>query len=159
MKRKILAVIGVLSLLVGMSVIPMDNVKAAEPEAIVMNGSELLDMNIKESVGETVAQTRGVYLQTGSSSIGEVGTGKIKAGGTTIAQKTVSTIKLSVIVERLVSGSWARYTAWNVSDSNVISLTSSKTLTVPRGYYYRVRCIHSANSDSSNSNTSGIYID
>lgn len=157
MKKKLLSIIGVLSLVVSMGVAPMNQVKAAEPETVIVDGSILLDT--AESTGETEVQTRGTYLQKGISSIGEVGTGKIKVGGTTIAQKVVSTIKISVAVERLVNGRWERYTSWSASDSNTYSLTTSKTLTVPRGYYYRVCCTHSANSDISNSNTSGILID
>lgn len=157
MKKRILAAVGTLSLIVSLSAVPVNPVKAAEPEDVVIENSAL--SYEKESVGEIMLQTRGAYLQSGSSSIGEIGKGKIKVSGTTIAQKTVSEIKLSVIVERLVDGSWLRYHSWSVSDKNAYALTSSKTLTVPRGYYYRVRCVHSANSDISNSNTGGIYVD
>lgn len=157
MKKKALAVIGALSLIIGMSVTPINQVKAAEPETVVVDGSMLMDVD--ESVGESLAQTRGTYLQKGISNISKVGTGKIKVGGTTIAQKVVSEIGLSVMVERLSGSSWVSYTSWSVYGSNTYTLTSSKTLTVPRGYYYRVRCIHSANTDNSSSNTSGIYVD
>ncbi len=110
-------------------------------------------------LSEGIVQTKGQYLQTGSSSIGEIGKGKIKVSATTVAQKVVSKIKVSVMVERQVKGDWLSYTSWNASDTNTYSLTTSRTLTVPRGYYYRVRSVHSANTDVGDSNTSAIYVD
>ena len=104
-------------------------------------------------------QTKGQYLQSGSSKIVRAGVGKIAVGGTTIAQKTVSTIKVTVIIEQLVNGSWLRYTSWSESKTNTYSVSTSKTLTVPRGYYYRVRSIHNANSDRGHSNTNALYVE
>lgn len=110
-------------------------------------------------LSQGIIQPKGQYLQSGSSSIGEVGKGKIKVVGKTIAQQVVSKIKVSVMVERKVGNDWLSYTSWNASDTNVYFITTSKTLTVPRGYYYRVRCVHSANTDVSDSNTNAIYVD
>lgn len=156
MKKKLVAIITIITMMIGGVVtIPSETVRAAEETMV--DGSILLN-DAEESVGEMEPEARGQYLQTGSSSIGKVGTGKIKVSATTIAQKQVSTIKAAVMVERLVNGNWVSYTSWTASKTNAYSLTTSKTLTVPRGYYYRVRSIHSANSDIGNSNTSGLYI-
>lgn len=113
----------------------------------------------ESKLSEGLIQPRGQYLQSGSSSIGQIGSGKIKVSGTTIAQKLVSNIKVSVMVERKVGNDWLSYTSWSASDTNVYALTTSKTLTVPKGYYYRVRSVHSANTDAGHSNTSAIYVD
>lgn len=137
--------------------IPAEQAKAAE-EIITVDGSALLE-DAEESVGEMIMQTKGQYLQTGSSKIVRAGVGKITVGGTTIAQKQVSKVQVSVIVERLVNGSWLRYTSWSASKINAYSVATSKTLTVPRGYYYRVRSIHNANSDIGNSNTGALYVE
>lgn len=156
MKKKVVSMITIIAMTFGMcSMIPMESVKAAEE--ITVDGSVLLN-DVEEAIGEMEQETRGQYLQTGNSKIVKSGTGKITVGGTTIAQKTVSSIKVTVIVERLVNGSWETHTSWVVSKSNTYTVTTSKTLTVPRGYYYRVRCIHNANSDRGYSNTSGLYI-
>ena len=101
---------------------------------------------------------RGMYLKSGTSSISEVGTGKIAAGGRTVGQMVVSKISVTVKVERLVNGSWASYTSWSEEKSNAALVSSSKTLTVPIGYYYRVYCRHYANTDASGSYTDGIHI-
>lgn len=157
MKKKLLSIVGICSLIVSMFVMPVDEVKASSLKEEIIDGSVLL--NEQESVGEMLAETRGAYLQTGISSIGKVGTGKIKVAGTTIAQRVVPTIKVSVMVERLVNGDWLSYNFISASDINTYTVTTSKILTVPRGYYYRVRCVHTANSDVGSSNTSGIYVD
>ena len=122
-----------------------------------MDGSLLLD-DAEESVGQMLPETRGQYLQTGSSRIVKSGTGKITVGGTTIAQKQVDSIKVTVMVERLVNGNWVSYTSWSASKKDAYSVSTSKTLTVPRGYYYRVISIHNANSDRSRSNTDALYV-
>ena len=110
-------------------------------------------------LSEGIVQPKGQYLQKGISSIGQVGSGKIKVSGTTIAQKVVSKIKISVMVERKVGNDWLSYTSWNASDTNSYFITTSKTMVVPKGYYYRVRCVHSANTDAGHSNTNAIYVD
>lgn len=156
MKKKLVAIMTVMVMTVGVfTAIPSETVRAAEETMV--DGSILLN-DAEESVGEMEPEARGQYLQTGSSSIGKVGTGKIKVSATTIAQKQVSTIKAAVMVERLVNGNWVSYTSWSESKTNAYSLTTSKTLTVPRGYYYRVRSIHNANSDRGTSNTNALYV-
>lgn len=131
-------------------------VQAAE-EKVVVDGSELL--NGEEVVeAEMIPITKGEYLQTGSSSIGKIGTGKIKVSSTTIAQKKVATIKAGVMVERLVNGNWVSYTSWTATKSNAYSLVTAKEMTVPRGYYYRVCTTHIVNSDKGYSNTDGLYV-
>ena len=111
-----------------------------------------------EQIGYITVQRRVVYLQSGYSQISKAGDGKITAGGSTIAQKLVSEVSIDVIVERKVGGTWKHYTSWTATKRNAFAVTSSKTLTVPKGYYYRVRSAHYANSDVSSSATGGLYI-
>ena len=158
MRKKIVSMIVAASLATGIfTMFPVGQVRAAE-EIITVDGSALLE-DAEVSIGEMEVQTKGQYLQTGSSKIVRAGTGKIAVGGTTIAQRTVSTIQVSVMVERLVNGNWLSYTSWSASKTNTYSVSTSKTLTVPRGYYYRVRSIHNANSDRGHSNTGALYVE
>lgn len=143
----------VMCLIIGL--VPNSFVNAAELGETI-DGSVLTNDNYSEGI--TGPMTRGVYLRSGSSSISQAGTSKITAGGTTIAQSVVSNVSVTVRVERLVNGSWQIYTSWSSSRSNAASATSSKTLSVPSGYYYRTHCFHSANSDSSGSVTNGLWI-
>ena len=158
MRKKIVAMIIATSLAIGIfPMIPTEQVRAAE-EIITVDGSALLE-DAEASIGEIDVQTKGQYLQSGNCKIVKSGTGKITVGGTTIAQQKVSNIKVAITVERLINGSWWSYTSWSASKVDAYSVTTSKTLTVPRGYYYRVTAMHNANSDRGNSNTSGLYIE
>ena len=131
------------------------NVQAADvPEWA--DGSYLTNDDSSEvTVG---SKSRGIYLKSGSSSITRAGTGKIAAGGNTVGQKVVSKITVDVKVERYVNGKWGYYTSWIETNYNSVYVSTSKTLSVPTGYYYRVCCVHYANSDVSDSYTDGIYI-
>ena len=111
-----------------------------------------------EQIGYITVQPRGVYLQSGFSKISKPGDGKITVGGSTTAHKVVSEVSIDVNVERKVDGSWKHYTSWTATKKNAFAVTSYKTLTVPKGYSYRVRSVHYANSDVSSSYTNGLYI-
>ena len=102
--------------------------------------------------------TRGVYLKSGSSTINKQGTGLIGAGGDTTGQKVVDKIAVLVRVQRLVDGKWQYYTSWSASKENSYYVSTSKVLSVPTGYYYRVSCTHYAGSDVTDSFTDGLYI-
>lgn len=134
----------------------LDSSVMASEELPCVDGSYLTEEDSSEvTVG---SMTRGIYLGSGSSMISKAGTGKITAGGDTVGQTIVSKISVTVRVERLVNGKWQAYTSWSATKYNSAYVSSSKTLSVPRGYYYRVYCSHFANSDSSGSFTNGIYI-
>lgn len=105
------------------------------------------------------AKTKGIYLKSGSSVINKLGTGYLSAGGDTVGQMQVSKISVLVRIERLVNGSWAAYTSLpKATNYNSAYVSSSRAMYVPSGYYYRVCCTHSANSDVSYSSTDGLYI-
>lgn len=153
--KKLRAVLVVSILILGVMVIPSKRVQAADVGECI-DGSYLIDENNSE--GEDTKITRGMYLKSGTSSITEVGTGKIVASGKTVGQTTVSKISVIVRVEKLVNGSWQAYTTWSATNYNSAYVSTSKTLSVPTGYYYRVYSTHTANSDISDSFTNGIHI-
>ena len=134
-------------------------VPAQAADSPVLDGSKLvLD---KESVGYDTKITRGVDLLTGYSKIVRLGPEKIYAGGTTIAAHEVENVMISVIVERAQEGdtAWSFYDSWQKENHNEDRVGSNRTLEVEGGYYYRVRCIHSANDDVSSSFTNGVYVE
>mgnify|MGYP000251394916 FL=1 len=154
-KNKILSLIVAMIMVCTLLIGAQQNVQAADGQECV-DGSYLTNDDSSEvTVG---SMSRGIYLKSGSSNIVRAGTGKIGAGGNTVGQKTVSKITVNVTVERLLNGKWAYYTSWTETNYNSSYVSSSKTLSVPTGYYYTVYCIHYANSDVSDSFTNGIYI-
>ena len=109
-------------------------------------------------VGHAENQTWGVYFSDGYSIINKISSTKIGAGGVTNAN-VKCTVKVNAIVEkRNSSGSWERVTSWSVTNENAYSAMASKSITVPSGYYYRVRSHHYAGSDSATSFTSALWV-
>lgn len=154
-KSKILSLVLTMVMVCTLFISTQQNVQAADGQECV-DGSYLTNDDSSEvTVG---SMSRGVYLKSGSSTITKVGPGKIGAGGNTVGQKSVSKITVDVKVERYVNGKWGYYTSWIETNYNSVYVSTSKTLSVPTGYYYRVCCVHYANSDVSDSFTNGIYI-
>lgn len=108
-------------------------------------------------VGYMNMQTRGVYLAEGYSAISDSGGGKIGCLGITNAAKRCK-VTVNVIVEKKVNGSWTRVTSWTATNTNALTASISKTLSVGSGYYYRVRSLHYAGTDSSSSFTEGMWM-
>lgn len=154
-KSKILSLIIVMFMVCTLFISTQKNVQAADvPECV--DGSYLTNDDSSEVT--VSSKSRGIYLKSGSSNIVRAGTGKIGAGGNTVGQKVVSKITVDVTVERYMNGKWGYYTSWVQTNYNSAYVSTSKTLSVPTGYYYRVCCVHYANSDVSDSYTDGIYI-
>lgn len=154
-KNKILSLIMAMVMVCALLIGTQKNVQATDIAECV-DGSYLTNDDSSEvTVG---SKSRGIYLKSGSSNIVRAGTGKIGAGGNTVGQKVVSKITVDVTVERYVNGKWGYYTSWVETNYNSVYVSTSKTLSVPTGYYYRVYCVHYANSDVSDSYTDGIYI-
>lgn len=156
MKR---AVIGIIAIALMGIILPNGTmeVKAQERvEETVIDGSELTQE--EEAYGKSIKLTKGYYLQYGDSQISKVGVGRVNAFGSTMAQRTVSSVSVNVILERLSGGSWVRVTSWSSTTYNDYYAGCSNNVSVGTGSYYRVRSLHFAESDSSSSVTAGIYI-
>lgn len=158
MKKRILAACFAALLIFCMPFFSTRQVQAMADEPI-LDGSALTQED--ESIGYDTPITKGVDLLTGYSKIVRLGPGKIYAGGTTIAAHEVETIKIAVIVERAKEGdtSWGTYDGWQKENKDTDRVGANRTLEVEGGYYYRVRCLHSANNDMSSSFTNGVYVE
>ena len=154
--KKLISMVMTLVMVLGIGMTGTMQTEAAE-ELICIDGSYLLD-DATESVGEAVGITRGYYFKSGTSTISEIATGKIGVGGSTTANRIVDEISVYVKVQRLEDGVWRNYHSWDVEKTNAAYVSTSKTLTVPTGYYYRVSCSHYAASDTGYSNTDALYI-
>ena len=108
-------------------------------------------------IGYAQNQTWGVYLVNGYSVINKISSTKVGAGGTTNAAEQC-TVKITSILERKVNGNWLRVTSWSQTNTTAYSAMISKSVTVPSGYYYRVRSNHYASSDSASSCTNALWV-
>lgn len=154
--KKIVAAVLTLVMFISSGMLGAIQVQAAEGPVCV-DGSYLLD-DADESVGSAVGLTRGYYLKSGTSTINKQATGKIGVGGSTTGHEIVNKISVTVVVQRLESGVWRNYHTWSAEKTNAAYVSTSKVLTVPTGYYYRVCCSHYAASDTGYSNTDALYI-
>ncbi|WP_182397058.1 DUF6147 family protein [Dorea formicigenerans] len=125
----------------------------------VIDGSQLT--KDAESIGYTQKVARGEDLLTGYSKIVRMGPGRIYAGGTTIAERVVDRVGIAVMIEQAKEEDteWTFYDSWQKFNENADRASSKKYLDVEGDYYYRVRCVHSANDDVSSSFTNGVYIE
>ena len=157
MKKKLISVCFAAMLVMGLTITAEFPTNANESKPM-LDGSYLTCED--ESTGIAGAMTRGVDLQTGYSKIRELGPGQIYAGGTTIAQHEVESVKVSVIVERAKdeNDTWHYVDSWQKENKNTYVASTSKLLEVEGDWYYRVRCVHSAGNDLSSSATDGLYI-
>lgn len=117
--------------------------------------SELLTESALVGIAEL--QSRGIYLAEGNSIINKISASKIGAGGSTIAAVKCK-VSITSIVERLDNGLWGRVTSWTSTTTSGYSASLSKSLTITRGYYYRVRSAHYASTDVSSSCTSALWM-
>lgn len=158
MKKKIISVCCAAVMIMGLTISAGFQTKATESQP--MNENSYLTHDT-EATGIATSMTRGVDLQTGYSKIVRMGPGVIYAGGTTIAQHEVESVKVGVMVERAKdeNDDWHYVETWQKENENAISVSTSKRLEVEGGWYYRVRCVHSAGNDMSSSYTNGIYIE
>lgn len=145
----------------GLVFIPSLETNASEVK--VADGSYLTKDT--SALGKAISQTRGVYLMTGDSAISKAGSNKIYCSGSTTANMTVGYVAVIVYVEQYNStlGGWSQVACWTASKANNYYVSTSKTLTVDQGYYYRVRAEHfagptSGNRDRGNTVSDGIYI-
>lgn len=109
-------------------------------------------------VGYTENQTWGVYLASGNSVINKISSTKVGAGGTTNAAKKCNVSITSILERKNSSGSWERVISWTQDNTDAYYAVISKSVTVPSGYYYRVRSYHYAGSDSATSYTNALWV-
>ena len=159
MKKKIIALIGVFSICVSSllgyctDVLAVDSVATHESN---VSTSYLVESS--ELVGYAVIP-RGIYLASGSSSISKQSSYQIGASGITNAAVRCD-VSITTIVERynLETDRWGFITSWTVEKENAFTAAISKSLIVDSGYYYRVRSLHYAGTDSSSSYTNALYV-
>lgn len=120
------------------------NVMAADERlGEVVDGSVLTDD--QEAEGTAYPRMRGAYLATGKCGIQNDGNHKITVTGRTDCYVTCDEVKLTLGVDRLIDGRWVSYKIIGTKTAyNNYAVSKVKQLTVPGGYYYRVKSAHVA---------------
>lgn len=147
MSKKALSILCSFAVLGSMILSSGINVSATENEKVV-DGSSLTTN--EESVGFTPESlTRGEHLMTGECSISKAGTKRVYTYGATTANHTVDYLAVIVYVDQYNEAldRWEQIDAWAEQGKNDYFICTSKSITVDRGYYYRVHADHLVEKD------------
>lgn len=158
MRKRVVSGICALVLMFGFMMSTGLDTKASDDRP-VLDGSYLTDET--ESTGTDIKITRGEHLQYGYSKIRKVGPGVIYVGGTTIGEHTCKSIQVSVIVQRAKweDEEWETVATFHKENTNADLVSITEKLEVEGDWYYRIKCIHSADGDMSDSLTDGLYVE
>lgn len=165
MKRKILSTICTLIIMLSMFMITLTDTKAANN--VKIDGSLLTTEESSKGTTNSGITTRGAHLMDGECSITKAGRGRIYVYAATTANHDVDYVSTVIYVDRYneETGKWGQIDVWEAEDFNTYYISTNKTLTVARGYYYRVHADHVAGMkaqqpyDEATSFTDGIWID
>ncbi len=143
MKKRILSLFISAAILCGIFGIAETEAKASDNEQQKVDGS-YLTMEDSSSGASSESLTRGKHMMTGECSISKAGTKRIYAFGATTANHEVDFLAVIVYVDRYHedTGEWGQIDAWIVEDTDDYFVYTGKTITVDRGYYYRVHADH-----------------
>ena len=142
MKKRILSALG--SLMVFCMVMGVSVINAEASEMKMVDGSYLT--TDETSTGYSGPRTRGLYLMDGECSITKAGRNRVYAYASTTANQEVKYMATIVYLDQYQEDQdeWWQINAWMVEAENDYYLSTAKTITVDRGYYYRVRANHIA---------------
>lgn len=138
-----------------LAIIPGFRSEAAEVDMVELDSVLTSDV---ESTYEINPIMRYSYLMTCRGTITNPAIGYVGASASTYASTSVPSISVTVFVQRYNGSSWTTIANWKQSATNKAYVGTEKTLSVTRGYYYRVYSVHNANGESNFGATNGIYI-
>lgn len=163
MKKRILSILAALSFLICLTITPEINSAAANENLKKVDGS-YLTME-ESSTGTTNNLTRGAHLMDGECSITSAGFGKIYAYAATTANHEVDYLVVIIYVERYLEDvdAWGHVDAWVEEATDDFYVSTSKSMEVEPGYYYRVRADHIVmegddTPEETFSTTNGIFV-
>ena len=146
---------------------------ANDGEAWIVDGSKLV--NEAESVSDTMLDYRiefddesiieprsATYLYGGHAKISNAGGGKVNIYAYTKGKVVCDKVELDIYLQYYDNGSWVHVNNWNYSTKNKPFLSASRTLSVTKGRYYRIKCYHAVTKngvkEKSTTMTDGIPI-
>lgn len=145
MKKKVLSMIGSIAILFSMCFAITPYVQASEEEVIQVDGSYLTTQ--EESIGRSPnSLLRGEHLMDGECSISKAGRNRIYVYAATTANHYVDYVAVDIYVDQYneETEKWEQIDVWTAEDTDTYFVATSKSITVDRGYYYRVHADHFA---------------
>lgn len=145
MKKRVLAVISNMIVLCFVFAVSLVDVQAGNSDLIQVDGSYLTTQDT--STGKSPESVlRGKHLMDGECSITKAGRNRIYVYAATTANHYVDFVSVLIYVDQYneETGNWEQIDAWSVDDTDTYFIATSKSITVERGYYYRVHADHFA---------------
>lgn len=143
MKKRIIPFIICIGILGSMLEVSAKNIESADIKSKKVEESYL---TMKEASFGTSSNslTRGKHLMTGECSISKAGTNRIYTFGATTANHEVDFLAVIVYVDQYneENDEWWQVDWFMEQDANDYFVYTSKSITVDRGYYYRVHADH-----------------
>jgi hypothetical protein len=164
MLKKIVSIMSSLSVLGIMFITVSMDVSAEEMNKLVDGSYLTYDEYSAGTSSDPIL--RGKHLMDGDSIITKTGNGRIYTYGQTTANHDVDFVAVLVYVDRYHEDTerWGQIDAHLKDARDTYYVVSTKTLSVDRGYFYRVHCDHFAGNDDEEfydeaiSATDGIWI-
>lgn len=126
------------------------------------SSEELLDFS-REVLDENMPTPYTTYLYGGVAKITNAGSGKVNVYGNTKAAVTCDTVKVDIYLQYYDNGAWTHVNNWNYTVKDTSYITRSRTVSVTKGRYYRIKCYHAITKngikESCTTVTDGIKID
>lgn len=122
------------------------NLSASAAEAVYPKVSHVLTSTEDFASDDWSVDQRGAYLLNGRSTIGRADSTHIHISGNTNATQICDKVILTLYVERSTSYStgYGNYRTYTYSADDVYALDKAiSNISVDRGYYYRVKGVHS----------------
>ena len=130
-----------------------------ENEAV---SEDLFDFQI-EAEDENTPIPYSSYLYGGKALVKNAGDGKVTVFGSTQAATTCDTVKVDIYLQYYNDGAWSYVNNFNYTIKDESYIARSRTLSVTKGRYYRVKCYHAITKngvkESCTSVTDGIKIE
>lgn len=167
MRKRLLSLICTLGIVCGMLGFTVTEAQATENGDKIVDGSYLTMQESSSDTTRTEIVTRGKHMMDGDCSITKAGRGRIYVYASTTANHDVDYISTVIYVDRYneKDDAWDQIDFWQVTDQNTYFVSTSKSMAVDRGYYYRVHADHFAGMDAeypydeATTATDGIWID
>ena len=108
---------------------------------------------------EWVTAQKGAYLGNGRSSITRADSSHINISGVTTAMQTCDKVRLTLVVERSTSYAtgYGSYKSYYYTADNAYQLAKEiSNISVEKGYYYRVKGVHSVQEGSTIETTDSV---
>lgn len=96
----------------------------------------------REVLDENMPVPYTTYLYGGTATIKDVGDGKVNLYANTKAAVTCDTVKVDIYLQYYNNGTWTYVNNFNYTVKNTSYISRSRTVSVTKGRYYRIKCYH-----------------